>query len=97
MLVGLVAFLIYVIVSGVWAFLIMPYFYDILPRDLFVTIFFFISTFIWIIATYIANITTGEETDFEDTLKEGLIRTVIGLALIAIVAFAFLFVQQFIR
>lgn len=84
-------FVAYLVISFFWAFYVMPFFYDMMPKDLFLAVFFFFSTFVWFVATYIANIATGEETDLEDSAKEGLLRTVVGFALLSLIALTVVF------
>jgi len=91
-LVGVLCFLAYVVLSFFWAFLVMPYFYDVMPKIIFLTVFFFLSVFVWVIATYISNVATGEETDFEDSVKETIIRTIVGYVMLVALAFLFVFI-----
>ena len=81
-------FLAWIIVSAIYAFLIMPFFYDNIPKEIFIPVFFFVGIFISWTATYTANRIMGQDVDVEDSLKEGFIRRVIHISLMIFVALA---------
>ena len=80
----------WIIISYIFAFYITDYFYQQLPRQIFILTFFFLGTFTSWIATYFSNKLMNQETDLEESAREGLIRTLISFSLKILIAVIFL-------
>jgi len=88
---AIVKLVLLVILTYVWAFKIVDYFYSKLSSFWFLATFFFAPIFIWVLATHVANRILRYPSSFEIAVRESLFRNLVGYALILVFAGLVLF------
>lgn len=65
--------------TGIWAFVVIPWFFGRMPRNLFFFTFFFLSTFWGFLITHLANIRMHQKSTMRVAVIESFWRKAIGL------------------